>query len=303
MRNPRWFRQTATGPAPRAARQRLHDRLLAQWRAHAPDVATDRRALLLAGPPGAGKSTIRSNLTDRIGIPLERWRIINSDDFKDLILHAALQDGTYDQFVPAELAELERTGERFWPRELAAIVHDEAAILVERAVSDSTARGENIIIDGTLANAENASRLTDRLYHARYTIQIASVDGPHDVIAQRITQRWRTDYLAAEHGTAQGAAAQLGGRWVPSEIPNQLYDHGNDESRCATIARRLARDHPAIADHYAYRVQTADTAPQLIAHSGRGRAGGALLTGEQLTAIRLSQATRTTRRRRGPPGR
>jgi predicted kinase len=120
--------------------------------------------------------------------------------------------------VPAELSELERAGERFWPRELAAIVHEEAAILVERAVKDSTARGENVIIDGTLANAEKASRLADRLHQGRYTIQIASVDGPHDVIAQRIAHRWRTDYLAAERGTAVGAAAQLGGRWVPSEV-------------------------------------------------------------------------------------
>jgi hypothetical protein len=40
------------------------------------------------------------------------------------------------------------------------------------------------------------------------------------------------------------------------------------------------------------RVQTADAAPRLIDHSGRGRAGGVLLTGEQLTTILLSQATR-----------
>jgi hypothetical protein len=82
VRNERWFRQTATGPQPRAARQHLHDRVFAQWRAHAPEVATDRHALLLAGPPGAGKSRAQSNLTQRIGVPLARWRIINSDDFK-----------------------------------------------------------------------------------------------------------------------------------------------------------------------------------------------------------------------------
>jgi hypothetical protein len=163
-----------------------------------------------------------------------------------------------------------------------------------------------VIIDGTLANAEKASRLADRLQQARYSIQIASVDGPHDVIAQRSAHRWRTDYLAAEHGTAQGTAAQLGGRWVPSEIPNELYDNGPEESRCATVARQLAHHHPAIADHYAYRVQTADTAPRLITHTGRGRAGGALLSGEQLDIIRLSHAARAARsqpRRRGPPGR
>ena len=130
--------------------------------------------------------------------------------------------------------------------------------------SDSIARGENVIIDGTLANAEKVSRLADRLQQGRYIIQIASVDGPHDVIALRIAHRWRADYLAAEHGTAEGTAAQLGGRWVPSEVPNELYDNGPDESRCATVARQLARQHPAIADHYSYRVETADTAPQVI---------------------------------------
>ena len=92
---------------------------------------------------------------------------------------------------------------------------------------------------------------------------------------------------------------------MPSEVPNELYGTVPDESRRATVARQLARQHPAIADHYAYRVQKADTAPQqLITHSGRGRAGGALLSGEQLDTIRLSQATRATRSqtpRRGPP--
>jgi hypothetical protein len=55
--------------------------------------------------------------------------------------------------------------------------------------SDSIARGENVIIDGTLANAEKVSRLADRLQQGRYIIQIASVDGPHDVIALRIAHR------------------------------------------------------------------------------------------------------------------
>lgn len=79
-------------------------------------------------------------------------------------------------------------------------------------------------------------------------MRIASVDGPQDVIDQRVRHRWRTDYLAAEDGIAEGRDAELGGRWVPSEVPNSLYERPN-ESRCATVARELATGHPAIIDH------------------------------------------------------
>jgi predicted kinase len=295
VRNTAWF--TANG-RPRSERRQLHARLLEQWRDAAPDVARDRQALLLAGPPGAGKSTAQNELAHTLGVPLERWRVINSDDFKDLLLETALADGSIAQLTPPELRELEAQGERFWPRELAAIVHDEAAQLVSRATAETIANGENLIVDGTLSNPEKARQLTDRLHQAGYTVRIASVDGPQHVIDQRISHRWRTDYLAAEEGIATGSAAKLGGRWVPSEVANRLYDRP-EESRCATVARELSTSHPAIFDHYAYRVERADGAPAQITHTGRSHAGGAPLSGDELATARLTQAARPGRTR-GP---
>ena len=299
VRNPAWF--VANG-RPRSARRQLHGQLLERWRDAEPDVARDRQALLLAGPPGAGKSTAQHNLAESLGVALERWRVINSDDFKDLLLQAALADGSIEQLTPPELRELEAQGERFWPRELAAIVHDEAGQLVSRATSETIAGGENVIIDGTLSDPERARQLTDRLHEAGYTVRIASVDGPQDVIDQRISHRWRTDYLAAETGAAEGLAAELGGRWVPSEVANRLYERP-EESRCATVARDLATSHPAIIDHYAYRVERADGAPEQTSHTGRSRPGAAQLSGEELTTARLTQAARPGRARRPERGR
>lgn len=55
VRNPRWF--DAHGNA-LTARALLHRRLLAEYRDAFPDVKSERRAVVLAGPPGAGKSTV-----------------------------------------------------------------------------------------------------------------------------------------------------------------------------------------------------------------------------------------------------
>jgi len=43
---------------PTPERARLHRRLLDEARAEHPGVRADRRAIVLAGPPGAGKSTV-----------------------------------------------------------------------------------------------------------------------------------------------------------------------------------------------------------------------------------------------------
>lgn len=54
MRNPHWW--SGEGPTPN--RGALHQVLHAELRARAPGVRQERRALVLAGPPGAGKGGV-----------------------------------------------------------------------------------------------------------------------------------------------------------------------------------------------------------------------------------------------------
>jgi len=121
INNPRWFLRRRGRPTALPIRRALHRQLLASWRANA-EVASDKRAIVLAGPPGAGKSTVLRTLLNATGTPADQWRVINSDDFKDLILRATREDGSYDELVPPAVAERQAAGERFWPRELAALV-------------------------------------------------------------------------------------------------------------------------------------------------------------------------------------
>ena len=54
VNNPAWFIDGDLG----YVRQQFHTRVRAEFREEQPDVLTDRKAIVLAGPPGAGKSTV-----------------------------------------------------------------------------------------------------------------------------------------------------------------------------------------------------------------------------------------------------
>jgi predicted kinase len=72
--------------------------------------------------------------------------------------------------------QLEAAGEKFYPRELAALVHNESSILAKKAIRDALDRGDNIIIDGTLSGEKNARAQLDALQAAGYDVKIADVE-------------------------------------------------------------------------------------------------------------------------------
>lgn len=90
--NPRWF---FAGDVRRRTPERraLHRRLLDEARAERPAARAERRAIVLAGPPGAGKSTV---LRDVLGVDASAWVTIDADEFKYKLLREALADGSYE---------------------------------------------------------------------------------------------------------------------------------------------------------------------------------------------------------------
>lgn len=102
--------------APLEVRRQLHAEILARFTGARPEVRRDRKAIVLAGPPGAGKSTAQHALIRQTRTLPEHWLVINADDFKDELLEQALADGSYDSYLmPEEVRELEAAGERFCP--------------------------------------------------------------------------------------------------------------------------------------------------------------------------------------------
>ena len=275
VNNPRFFRHGEHAPEPTRERRELHARLLAEWEAASPG-ATGRQAIVLAGPPGAGKSSSQKALIDATGIPEEDWRIVNNDDFKDQLLLSALDDGSYERdLLPPELAQ---SGERVWPRELATLVHDEAGMLADEARKRSIEQGTNVVIDGTLSWEPGANDLMDELDRAGYTVRVAVVDAPQDVVqsargaplAQRLSRRGERRGGRSDDRAARRALGSVGrGRGHVRERGSV----GLRRRRALGLgAPRLRRRVPARTGDRAGRLAEAGRAPRAAA-AGRSAAG------------------------------
>ncbi|WP_234754145.1 zeta toxin family protein [Arthrobacter ramosus] len=291
--NPEWF--NVRRGAPLEVRRQLHTEILARFTAARPEVRRDRKAIVLAGPPGAGKSTAQHALIKHTRSQPEHWLAINADDFKDELLEQARQDGSYDSYlVPEEVRELEAAGEKFYPRELAALVHNESSILSKKATNEALKRGDNVIIDGTLGNEKQATMLMDKLAAAGYDVMVADVETTRAVSEARTMGRWERGYLDAENGTAKDPLdAKLGGRWVPQSFPASLFTTPEDEeSRCAANSAAIANDYGCVSEYVVYRVEDRNSGPVLESTKGRTRTDGPLVDGESLTAVRTAAGTR-----------
>jgi len=290
--NSEWFNVRRGEPL--AARRQVHADILARFTETHPEVRKDKRAIVLAGPPGAGKSTAQNALIKETRTQPEHWLAINADDFKDELLEQARVDGSYDShLVPAEVRELEAAGEKFYPRELAALVHNESSILSKKATNEAVRRGDNVIIDGTLGNEKQARMLLDKLEAAGYDVMVADVETTQAVSEARTMGRWERGYLEAENGTATGADATLGGRWVPQSFPASLFTTPDDkESRCAANAAAVAADYGCISEYVVYRVADKNSGPVMDTKQGRTKPGGPLVDADTLAAVRTAAPTR-----------
>ncbi|MCA4135644.1 hypothetical protein [Arthrobacter sp. M4] len=74
--NPEWF--NVRRGEPRLGRRQLHAEMLARFTDAHPEVRRDRKAIVLAGPPGAGKSTAQNAFIRETRTQPGHWLVINS---------------------------------------------------------------------------------------------------------------------------------------------------------------------------------------------------------------------------------
>lgn len=300
VNNPAWFVRDLEGPEPTTQRRRLHSRLIAEAR---PDgVAENHRAIVLAGPPGAGKSTaLRALLPDEA----ERATFlhVDPDEFKIKLLQEAVRDGSYEDWImPAQVREREAAGERFYPLELASLVHEESSTIATRLRNAAVDEGANVIIDGVLASEGKALALGRQLQAAGYEVTVVDVEVPREISEEGIRARWRESYEAALAGENT-----LGGRWVPSDYARDVFDGPGGKSKPEHAARVLAEQCGAVMNYRLYRLDVAqyrasgDRNPVLEVELHRGARGGRLVDPSTAQGLRAVEASRPpVRRTQGP---
>lgn len=236
-----WTRNGKPTSARIMVRRAIGDSIRAQYSG----ALADRQAIVLVGAPASGKSTV---LRTMIEPNRSDWIVVDADEIKDLLLEEAVRDGSYNQIVPAEVRALEGDGERFFPREFAALVHAESVVIADWLRQEAIAAGLNLVIDGVLADPIEAEELGAQLAVAGYTINEVQLEICENVSIERMLQRWSKGYVNAL------AVGGLGGRWVPPSYIGTLYKPGSTQSRCYESSEHLAQVCGAVATFTRYDV-------------------------------------------------
>ena len=209
--NPAWFRPSlGRRLRPTPERLALHDDLLEAFYTKMGHGDIGNRAIMLAGPPGAGKGTIRAHITQETG---QRFAIADPDEFKELLIEDAARRGWLDELIPDEARE---AGFTLAPMELSALVHEESSHLARRVRTAAINQGANVVVDSVMARELPALQQDRALESHGYAIEVVSVQVPQELSQARVLQRW-----------AQQSTEPLGGRWVPSEFREDVFagDH------------------------------------------------------------------------------
>ncbi len=290
VKNPAWFIERNGELQQRASRLALHDRLCQEMREESPGVRADRRAIVLAGPPGAGKgTTLRQERAD----VLSSYLVIDADDFKKKLLTEAMRDGTYESSIkPQAIKDLEAGGEQFFPLELASLVHEESSLLAAMMRDEALRDGTNIVIDTVLSSPEKAADIGRRLERAGYDVEVIDVEVPYALSEERIASRWRGDYLdALEKGEG------LGGRWVPAEFAREVFNGPDGKSRPEAAAQILAESAPNVVRFSRYRTEREGAPRVLEVDKVRVQPGGPLVDRQGTLLSNAVQASRATKGR------
>lgn len=199
----------------------------------AKDVPRQGRAVVvMAGPPGAGKSTVLSNA---LAADLSTYRRLDADVIKEHLIKQVLVDGHYDDLLSLDLPD----GRPLMPMELAGLVHAESIEMLHELQRECMQRRENLVLEGTLAYPGEVGRhlraITGNMYDE---LGIVVVDVEQAVARQQALARWWERRI--------DPAEPLGGRFTPKAAIDRCYDHGVNV--CRTNAENLLRHASRLPD-------------------------------------------------------
>lgn len=220
------------------------------------------RAIIMAGPPGAGKSkgvaAVRTALgpkeAERLGVVDDGFITVDADDVKQVLLGNPVAGLDVDPELVGQAREhWDRLIADHAPRPLAdgrPLLRGELSTLVHQLSTDTAndareqlmAEHVNITIEGTLQWMEPSGkgqgpRLINALRTEQYTqVTIVAVDTPQQMCLEAAHQRWITP-------RSQG---DVTARYTPPAAVTSMFTPNNTVSRCidnARITHQLASVH------------------------------------------------------------
>jgi tRNA A37 threonylcarbamoyladenosine biosynthesis protein TsaE len=195
-------------PARRAEHTAIINELLASYS----KMPREHKAIMLAGPPGSGKSTIIKTHGHEFGITSEQrpgpdgkpvtvptnYATVNPDDIKEMMIKRGMVDPSYDQY-------------RLGPNESADLIHEESSDIAKKLHMALMVHGTNILHDGTFSGPlDNNLKKIRALRGEGYTVTGVLLDGDVETSLARAGARHAKN---AEPDPTGGTPLQ--GRYVP----------------------------------------------------------------------------------------
>lgn len=198
-------------------RIQLHNKLLNKLEEKYKNVPEDGKVIISSGLPGAGKTTV---LTRNLGISLDDYATISSDDFKEMLAEEGAIpkiDGLTDM-------------------EASTLVHEESSQLADAFLNRMTDKKKNIIYDCTCKNIGSTRKRLGSFVNKGYNtndIQLVYVDIPIETAHERAKYRYREGLNTSK----------LGGRHLPSSIIDSCKaENSSHESKNAETVLDLSDD-------------------------------------------------------------
>ncbi len=186
-------------------RAAMHDQIVDELMAKNADVPTDGQAVVLAGPPGAGKTSIlkksENGVAERVGVELNADGTFkshageNSDDIKGIMADKGM--------VP--IVDGASAGE------MVNLVHEESSHISKMYHNRLLSENKNVVIDGTLGGT-NEQKQIDKIASTKkagYEMRAIMVDTDPEMAIESASNRW-------VGGEKRGD--KHGGRYVPPAV-------------------------------------------------------------------------------------
>lgn len=185
-----------------------------------PDVKAERKALIVGGLAGSGKSTWLENGAKSLGIEAKHYVRIDPD----IVRERMAAKGMVPDYRPFGLAE---------PSEAGTLTHAEASHIADLAARHALAQGKNVIWDHSLRNKgalEEHLQMAEKAKGGPYETTLAYLEASKQLAAERSAKRYMD-----------------GGRYLP---PHHILDvpmqHGLTENRNNYEAVKQHVDHAVL---------------------------------------------------------
>lgn len=204
-------------------RDEMHEKILTGLMEKYSNVPSDNKAIVMAGVPAAGKSTLIKTDGSSFGVEADKdgnpknYATVNPDDMKELLLeHNALGSNYAESGLTAG--------------ESAGLLHEESSDLAKDLLDRLTSQGKNVLIDGTLAGSaeKQVGKVTD-LRAKGYAVKGVLINGSVD------------NSLKNAQARHYGSDAKFSGRYVKTELIDKLRVEPGQHSAL------LGKDHQNVA--------------------------------------------------------